>query len=80
MYEFGLVSISFRKLSPEEIIKGCAEAGLDCIEWGSDIHAPCTDLDRVREIARMQQEAGLHCSSSMTDQDGEFCILISVPR
>ena len=62
-YNLGLVSVSFRKHSPEEIVKAVRSAGLTCIEWGSDIHAPCRDTDRLREIARLQEEYGITCSS-----------------
>lgn len=62
-YNLGLVSVSFRKHSPEEIVKAVKSAGLTCIEWGSDIHAPCRDTERLREIARLQEEYGITCSS-----------------
>lgn len=61
--ELGLVSISFRGHSPEELIGAVKAAGLDCIEWGSDIHAPCDDEDNLRRIAAMQKEAGITCCS-----------------
>ena len=35
----GLVSATFRKLSPERIIDLCREAELDGIEWSADVHA-----------------------------------------
>lgn len=59
----GLVSVSFRTLTPERIIKEIKKAGLSCIEWGSDIHAPCNDLGRLREIAELQKESGIFCCS-----------------
>ena len=62
-YELGLVSISFRKHTPEEIIRAAKDAGLSCIEWGSDVHAPPRDLERLREIAALQEKHGLTCSS-----------------
>ena len=62
-YELGLVSISFRKYSPAEIIKAVKNAGLTCIEWGSDVHAPARDTVRLREIAALQEEYGVTCSS-----------------
>ena len=62
-YELGLVSISFRKHTPAEIIKAVKNAGLTCIEWGSDVHAPCRDTARLREIAALQAEYGVTCSS-----------------
>lgn len=62
-YRLGLVSVSFRKHSPEEIIRAAQDAGLTCIEWGSDIHAPCRDTARLQEIAALQKEYGMECSS-----------------
>ena len=62
-YSLGLVSVSFRKHSPEEIVKAARAAGLSCIEWGSDIHAPCRDTAKLSEIVRLQQEYGVTCSS-----------------
>ena len=62
-YTLGLVSISFRKHTPEEILAAVKTAGLTCIEWGSDVHAPCRDTERLYEIARLQKEYGITCSS-----------------
>ena len=59
----GLVSISFRQHTPEEILSAMQQAGLAVIEWGSDVHAPCTDLGRLQEIAALQQKYGITCSS-----------------
>lgn len=63
MYRLGLVSISFRSHSPEAVARAAKEAGLSCIEWGSDVHAPCSDEPRLREIAILQQELRLTCCS-----------------
>ncbi len=62
-YVLGLVSVSFRKSTPEEIIKAAVEAGLECIEWGSDIHAPAGEREKLEAIAALQKEHGLYCSS-----------------
>lgn len=62
-YRLGLVSVSFRQHSPEEILPAVKAAGLSCIEWGSDVHAPCDDTERLREIARLQREYGIACAS-----------------
>lgn len=59
----GLVSVSFRNLTPQKIIKEAKKAGLSCIEWGSDIHAPCDDIEKLREIAKMQKKNGIFCCS-----------------
>lgn len=61
--KLGLTSISFRTEGLESIIEETKKAGLSCIEWGSDIHAPCNDRERLAEIVRLQKEADILCSS-----------------
>lgn len=63
MFQTGLVSVSFRGEKPERIIKEVKKAGLSCIEWGSDVHAPCDDIKELENIARMQKEEGIFCCS-----------------
>ena len=63
MFKAGLVSISFRSLSPEEILLLCKENGLSLVEWGSDVHAPYNSEERLRAIAARQKELGIACSS-----------------
>lgn len=55
----GLVSITFRKLTPAEIIKLAAEAKLDGIEWGGDVHVPHGDLITARKVFGLTRDAGL---------------------
>lgn len=55
----GLVSVTFRKLSPRQIVDLVVEAGLDAIEWGGDIHAPHGDGAIALAIAQMTADAGL---------------------
>lgn len=62
-YEIGLCSVSFRKNTPREILQAMQQAGLSQIEWGSDIHAPCDDTARLKELAVMQREYRITCSS-----------------
>ena len=62
-YTLGLVSVSFRHHSPKEILEAAKATGLSCIEWGSDVHAPCHDTERLKEIAALQKEYGIVCSS-----------------
>ena len=59
----GLVSITFRKLTPEEIIALCKKADVRCIEWGGDIHVPAGDVARAREVGRLTREAGLEVAA-----------------
>ena len=63
MLRSGLVSITFRKLSPGEIIELVSRAGLDAVEWGGDVHVPHGDVARAREVRRMTEEAGLTVAS-----------------
>ena len=62
-YNLGLVSISFRSASVEELIKAVKDAGLACIEWGSDVHAPQYSHEKLQEIVKLQNEYGISCSS-----------------
>jgi len=55
----GLVSVTFRKLSPGEIVALVARAGLDGIEWGGDVHVPHGDLAAARDVRHMTEDAGL---------------------
>ena len=62
-YKLGLVSVSFRQHTPKEILEAMKQAGLSCIEWGSDVHAPCHDRARLSELAELQRQTGITCSS-----------------
>lgn len=55
----GLVSVTFRGKSPEEIIRLSASSGLQGIEWGADVHAPPLDLENARKIGQATRDAGL---------------------
>lgn len=59
MIKTGLVSITFRPLSPGEIIALARETGLAGIEWGGDVHVPHGDLARAREVAARTADSGL---------------------
>lgn len=58
--KLGLVSVSFRDISPQEILQAMAGCGLSHIEWGSDVHVP---PEKAEEIAALQQEYGISCCS-----------------
>lgn len=55
----GLVSVTFRQLSPREIVLLAKETELKAIEWGGDIHVPAGQLDTAREVGKMTRSAGL---------------------
>lgn len=63
MFSTGLTSITFRQLDPTKIIQLTAQAGLDGIEWGSDIHVPPGEEKNAREIAAATHDAGLRTLS-----------------
>lgn len=62
-YNLGLVSVSFRRHSPIQILSAMKETKLSCIEWGSDIHAPCKDVQRLHELAELQRQYNITCCS-----------------
>lgn len=55
----GLVSVSFRHLSVDDIIDLCQQAKLDGIEWGGDIHAPHGDAKTAEIVQHKTLNAGL---------------------
>ena len=59
----GLTSVSFRKLSVDEVIDLAAKAGVDGIEWGSDVHVPETDVKGAADVAEKTRKAGLEVLS-----------------
>ncbi len=59
----GLVSITFRQLSPAEIIGLVKQTTLASIEWGGDIHVPHGDVKRAAEVGKMTRESGLVVSA-----------------
>ena len=63
MNKTGLVSVSFRQHSPQEIVEKAKEADLHFIEWGSDIHVPENDLENAKKVSEITKKAGLEVSS-----------------
>lgn len=64
MYEnIGLVSVTYRRLPAEALIRLAHDAGLACIEWGSDIHVPETDPAGARRVGTATRAAGLAVAS-----------------
>jgi 3-dehydroshikimate dehydratase len=59
----GLVSVTFRSLGPEEIIRLAGQGGVESIEWGGDVHVPAGETNRAREVGRWTREAGLMVSA-----------------
>ena len=63
MHKTGFVSVSFRSLSPEEVLRAAVDVGAYYIEWGSDVHAPYADTERLQQIALLQKQYGVSCCS-----------------
>lgn len=63
MDKIGVCSVSFRDKSPCQILKAVKFAGLDCVEWGSDVHARYDDIAALEEIALLQKQMGITCCS-----------------
>lgn len=59
MLHSGLVSITFRQLTPAAIVELVCRAGLRGIEWGGDVHVPHGDLARAKEVRQLTEQAGL---------------------
>lgn len=58
--KLGLVSVSFRQITPEEVLQAMKKAGLSYIEWGSDVHCP---PEKAEEIAVLQKKYEINCCS-----------------
>lgn len=63
MLKPGLVSITFRQLSVDQIIDACLNAGLGGIEWGGDIHVPHGNITTAEEVKEKTELAGLEVAS-----------------
>ncbi|MDJ0458624.1 TIM barrel protein [Arthrobacter sp. NQ7] len=59
----GLCSVTLRGHKPQEVIELAAQAGLDSIEWGSDVHVPAGDSALAALIGAQTRAAGLTVSS-----------------
>ncbi|MCX4736378.1 sugar phosphate isomerase/epimerase [Streptomyces sp. NBC_01363] len=59
----GLCSVTFRGLPAAEVARRAAEAGLEVVEWGADVHAPPEHPDTVRAAREASDDHGLTCCS-----------------
>jgi sugar phosphate isomerase/epimerase len=63
MFRPGLCSVTFRRMSPSEVIGLAARAGLGDIQWGSDIHVPAGNAAAAREVRKQMDDAGVTCET-----------------
>lgn len=59
MFIPGLVSVTYRPMTPAEIISAARHAGLSAIEWGGDVHVPHGDTRRATLVGGMTRGACL---------------------
>ena len=59
----GLCSVTFRRLPAAEVARRAADAGLEAVEWGADVHAPPREQDAVRAVRDVSDRYGLACCS-----------------
>jgi sugar phosphate isomerase/epimerase len=59
MYIPGLLSVTFRKLSADQIIDLAAQNGLLALEWGGDVHVPHGDIAEAQRVGEASRAAGL---------------------
>ena len=55
----GLVTVTFRPFSREEVAETAAKAGLRRLEWGGDIHVPPGDDGAAEDAVRLTALHGL---------------------
>lgn len=63
MFHTGLVSVTFRQHTPEEIAAAAQACGLQMIEWGSDVHVPQGSKEAALSVKELTRVHGL-CTSS----------------
>ena len=55
----GLVTVTFRRFTREEICQTARKAGLSRLEWGGDIHVPPEDPSAARDAVSLTRAYGL---------------------
>lgn len=63
MTRLGICSVTLRGLDPDRVIAAVAGAGLECVEWGGDVHVPPGDEDTARRVRDATVAAGLAVAS-----------------
>jgi sugar phosphate isomerase/epimerase len=58
-FRLGLCSVTFRRLSPGEVVAAAVAAGVEGIEWGADVHVPPGGRSVADQVARWCGDSGL---------------------
>ncbi|MBP3361144.1 MAG: TIM barrel protein [Clostridia bacterium] len=61
--KIGIASVTFRELGIKEILEYAKKAGLDLIEWGSDVHVKPEEKEQAAYVALKTGQSGLCVSS-----------------
>lgn len=59
MLRTGMVSVTFRRMAPADVVELVARSKLKQIEWSADRHVPHGDVAAAREVAERTRDAGL---------------------
>lgn len=59
----GLVSVTFRRKTPREILELMIRAELCAIEWGADVHVPPGDVATAGVVGEMTRQSGVIIAS-----------------
>lgn len=63
MIKPGLVSITFRQLTVEQVVERVKASGLMGIEWGGDVHVPHGDIEKAGYVADITRLADLEVAA-----------------
>jgi sugar phosphate isomerase/epimerase len=55
----GLVSVTFRALPADDVLRLMRRSGLGCVEWGGDVHVPPGRIALAEAVGTRTREAGI---------------------
>jgi len=59
----GLCSVTLRHLDVPAVLAAATDAGLECVEWGADVHVPAGDTETAARVRDATEAAGLAVAS-----------------
>ncbi|MEV1066206.1 TIM barrel protein [Streptomyces sp. NPDC050263] len=59
----GLCSVTLRRLDVAGVLAAAVDAGLECVEWGADVHVPAGEEAVAADVRAATEEAGLTVAS-----------------
>ena len=61
--KLGIVSVTFRTLSVDELIDVCKNVEIESIEWGGDVHVPPNNIENAKLVCEKSKQAGISIAS-----------------